>query len=112
VYVIEGMFVGKLFVERPFVVVRMVAPRVLFSTLGVVAVAACLVALGDYHGYEGPVALESMAEHSQVGPALPSTSPRPRGALAAPPGAPLGGACGAGRSCRFEIQKHSLSRRR
>ena len=51
------IFVGKLFVERPFVVGRMVAPRVLFSTLGVVAVAACLVALGDYHGYEGPVAL-------------------------------------------------------
>jgi hypothetical protein len=34
---------------------------VLLSTLGVAAVAACLVALGDYHGYQGPVALAQTA---------------------------------------------------
>lgn len=32
---------------------------ILLSTLGVMAVAMSLVALGDYHGYEGPVALEA-----------------------------------------------------
>jgi hypothetical protein len=32
---------------------------ILLSTLGVMAVAMTLVALGDYHGYEGPVALEA-----------------------------------------------------
>ncbi len=33
----------------------------LLSTLGVAAVATCLVALGDYHGYQGPVALAQTA---------------------------------------------------
>jgi hypothetical protein len=42
------------------------ARAILLSTLGVVVVAMCLVAAGDYNGYEGPVALETMAEHNTV----------------------------------------------
>lgn len=34
------------------------AKEVVVSTLGVVLIASVLVALGDYHGYQGPVALE------------------------------------------------------
>jgi len=39
---------------------------IVLSTLGVVAVGMCLVAMGDYHGYDGPVALENVAEHDSM----------------------------------------------
>lgn len=42
------------------------ARSILLSTLFVVAVAMCLVAVGDYNGYEGPVALETISEHDAV----------------------------------------------
>jgi len=40
--------------------------NIVLSTLGVVAVGMCLVAMGDYHEYQGPAALENLAEHDSV----------------------------------------------
>jgi hypothetical protein len=44
--------------------------RTVAATLGVALVAVALVALGDYHGYEGPVALKSSPTAAPVGAKL------------------------------------------
>ena len=51
---------------------------ILLSTLGVATIAMALVALGDYHGYQGPVALEAKQNAARA----PSTDPIARQSVA------------------------------